>query len=87
MRLASDIVYKLVEDIELTDQEALGVARWLLWLQLNGDDVMDTQPNRPESTIRQHSATSSPAQNTSTPGRKRLKLSDRRPPSAQVALR
>jgi hypothetical protein len=87
MRLAVDIVYKLVEDIELTDQEALGVARWLLWLQCNGDDVMDVQPNSPNSRSRKLSTASNPAQNTSTPGRKRLKLSDRRRPSAQLALR
>jgi len=87
MRLASDIVYKLVEDIELTDQEALGVARWLLWFQFNGDDVMDIQPNSPDSAKRKLSTTSNPAQNTSAPGPKRLKLSDRHRPSAQLALR
>jgi hypothetical protein len=34
VQLGSHIVRKLVESSNLTDEEVLGVARWLLWLQL-----------------------------------------------------
>jgi len=35
MSLGTHIIHKLINEQELTDEEALVVARWILWLQLN----------------------------------------------------
>ena len=93
MRLALDTVYKLATNMELTDEEALGVARWLLWIQFNGGQMMDIQSMGPNNAVRNPGIASGdsanlerPANNTCAPARKRLKLSDRRRPSAQLAV-
>jgi hypothetical protein len=94
VELESHIVHKLVENVELTDEEALGVAQWLLWLQLNGDDLMDVEHHEHRCSVCQRSIASGEAahhectaQNTRVPGRKRLKLSERRSTAAQLAIR
>jgi hypothetical protein len=35
MSLGTHIVHKLMNEQNLTDEEALVVARWILWLQLS----------------------------------------------------
>jgi hypothetical protein len=93
VELELHIVHKLEEQLELTDEEALEVAQWLLWLQLNGDDLMDVEHHEHRCSVCQRRMASGEAANHErtthskcVPGRKRLKLADRRSTAARLAM-